>query len=159
MSAEFFLDTNVLIYSFDKKALSKRKVAQQLIQYALAALQGILSFQVVQEFLNVTTGQLRVQLPSQNASEYLRDFLAPLCTVYPSIALYERALELQDRWKFSFHDSLIIAAALTADCKTLYSEDLQHEQRVESLTIINPFAKNIAVHEQIAAYDIIKASA
>ncbi len=81
-----------------------------------------------------------------------------VCTVYLSIALYEKASELQDRWKFSVHDSLIIAAALTAGCKTLYSEKLQHEQRVESLTII-PFVKNINVHEQIASYDVIKTSA
>ncbi len=159
MSVEFFLDTNVLIYSFDKKASTKRKVAQQLIQHALASHQGILSYQVIQEFMNVTTRKLRTQLPSHQAAEFLRDILAPLCSVYPSIALYEKALELQDRWKFGFYDPLIIAAALTADCKTLYSEDLQHEQRIESLTIMNPFAKNIAVHEQFAAYDVVMASA
>lgn len=155
MSAEFFLDTNILIYTFDKKALNKRMVAQQLVQHALASRHGILSFQVVQEFLNVTTRKLRTHLPSQNAAEYLRDILAALCTVYPSIALYEKALDLQDRWKFSFYDSLIIAAALSADCTTLYSEDFQHEQRVESLTIINPFAKDMLIHEQIATYHVV----
>ena len=45
----------------------------------------------------------------------------------------------QSRYGFGFYDSLIVAAALDAGCKTLYSEDLQHGQRVEGVTIINPF--------------------
>jgi predicted nucleic acid-binding protein len=46
----------------------------------------------------------------------------------------------QKAWRFSWHDSLIITAALECGCHTLYSEDLQHQQKVETLTIINPFA-------------------
>ena len=158
MSAEYFLDTNILLYSFDRETLSKRKIAQQLIQHALASRRGIVSFQVVQEFLNVTTRKLRTQVSSEHAADYLRDVLAPLCTVYPSIALYERALEIQARWRFSFYDSLIIAAALSADCETLFSEDLQHQQRIESLIIINPFDEDMAIHEQMASYEVVMAS-
>jgi len=44
-----------------------------------------------------------------------------------------------NKWQFSFYDSLIIAAALQAKCNVLYSEDLQHNQKVHSLTILNPF--------------------
>ena len=54
-------------------------------------------------------------------------------------ALYHRGLDLQIRYRFSFYDSLIVAAALEAGCKTLYSEDLQHAQEIEGLTIANPF--------------------
>lgn len=158
MSAEYYLDTNILLYSFDREALSKRKIAQQLIQHALASHRGTISFQVVQEFLNVTTRKLRTQVSSEHAAEYLRDVLAPLCTVYPGIALCEKALELQARWRFSFYDSLIIAAALSADCEILFSEDLQHQQRIESLTIINPFAEDTAIHEQMATYNIVMAT-
>jgi len=43
------------------------------------------------------------------------------------------------RYRFSFYDSLIVAAALDAGCKTLYSEDLQQGQRIDGLTIQNPF--------------------
>ena len=113
---------------------------------------------MVQEFLNVTTRKLRTQVSSQHAADYLRDVLAPLCTVHPGIALYEKALEIQSRWRFSFYDSLIISAALSADCETLYSEDLQHQQRIESLTIMNPFDEDMAIHEQVATYDVVMAS-
>jgi predicted nucleic acid-binding protein len=58
----------------------------------------------------------------------------------PSTALYIRAVEVRTRYRYSFYDSLIIAAALEAGCTRLYSEDLQHGQRIERLTIVNPFA-------------------
>jgi predicted nucleic acid-binding protein len=55
------------------------------------------------------------------------------------IRLYQRALDIQARYHFGFYDALIIAAALEAGCTRLYSEDLQHGQRIERLTIENPF--------------------
>jgi len=48
-------------------------------------------------------------------------------------------LDVRQRWRFSFCDSLIVAAALSAGCRRLLTEDLQHGQRVEGLTIENPF--------------------
>lgn len=63
----------------------------------------------------------------------------PLWTVSPSPALYHRALDVQARYRFSFYDSLIVAAAIEAGCARLYSEDLQDDQRVDGLTIENPF--------------------
>ncbi len=59
--------------------------------------------------------------------------------VTASEALYHRALDVQARWRFSFYDSLIIAGALSAGCRTLLSEDLQHGQVLDSLTVIDPF--------------------
>jgi len=50
------------------------------------------------------------------------------------------ALDIAERYSFSHYDSLIIAAALQADCTTLYSEDMQHGQVIEGrISIINPF--------------------
>lgn len=158
MSVEFFLDTNILLYTFDQQALAKRRTAQGLVQHALTSHRGVISFQVVQEFLNVTTRKLNRRLSAAQASQYLRDILAPLCDIYPDIEIFQKALELQSRWQFSFYDSVIIAAALTAECSTLYSEDLQHEQSIESLTIINPFVEHAAIHEEIGDYKIVMAT-
>jgi predicted nucleic acid-binding protein len=60
----------------------------------------------------------------------------------PSQSLYVKSIDIQERYKFSFYESLIITAALEAGCSTLYSEDLQHGQRIETLTINNPFITN-----------------
>jgi predicted nucleic acid-binding protein len=55
------------------------------------------------------------------------------------IATHERGLDITEHYKFSIYDSMLIAAALQAKCTTFYSEDMQHEQRIEGLTIRNPF--------------------
>lgn len=58
-----------------------------------------------------------------------------------SAALYQRALDVQSRWRFGFYDSLIVASALSANCTRLLTEDLQHGQRIEQLTVENPFRR------------------
>ena len=139
MPAEFFLDTNVLVYTFDRRDSEKRASALALVERALETGDGVVSYQVVQEFLNVALHKFERPLTTAEAVGYLREVLDPLCTVSSSVALYEHAISLQRRWRFGFYDSLIVAAALEAGCKTLYSEDLQHGQEVESLEIVSPF--------------------
>lgn len=138
MSADF-LDTNVFIYTFDSVDPVKRTTARRLVAEAIEQRSGIISSQVVQETLNVLTGKARVRLPPQEASRFLREMLLPLWRGAPTPALYESALSLRDRFGYSFYDSLIVAAALEAGCTRLLTEDLQHGQRVEGLTIENPF--------------------
>jgi predicted nucleic acid-binding protein len=65
--------------------------------------------------------------------------LEPLCEVFSSMKLYRDTLELIGDFRYSFYDSLIIASALHANCKILYTEDLQHGQKIKSLKILNPF--------------------
>ena len=69
----------------------------------------------------------------------MEDVLVPLHRVQSSIRLYQASLDIQARYRFSFYDSLIVAAALEAGCHTLYSEDLKHGQQIGELTITNPF--------------------
>jgi predicted nucleic acid-binding protein len=138
MSVDFF-DSNVFIYLFDSTNPRKSAIADRLIEDALAANSGCISFQVVQETLRVITGKLARRATEDEAKSFLAHSLQPFWRVMPSGALYQRALALQTRWKFGFYDSLIVAAALEAGCKRLLSEDLQHGQRIEGLRIENPF--------------------
>jgi predicted nucleic acid-binding protein len=140
MSAEFFLDTNILIYDLEGKDPLKQPIATGLIQEAMREGTGLISFQVVQECLNVAIQKARQPLTRVEAERYLEIVLSPLCLIYPSEPLYRKALSLKERWRYSFYDSLIIAAALTAGCDTLYTEDMQHGQVIEDLKIINPFS-------------------
>ena len=71
----------------------------------------------------------------------LEEILLPLWHIYPTEELYRTGLRIQVRYGFSFYDSLMVAAALEAGCATLYSEDMQDGQRIEGLTIRNPFAE------------------
>ena len=139
MSGADFLDSNVLVYLFDPADARRRGIAEHLVSRAHHEGTAIVSFQVVQETLNVLTRKLRPAMSPEDARRALQSVLAPLWRVQPSAELYTHALVLQERYQFSFYDSLIVAAALEAGCTRLLSEDLQHGQRIEGLTIKNPF--------------------
>lgn len=142
MSGESFLDSNIFIYTFDDVALEKQRVAQELVRTALQDGSGVISYQVTQEVLNVLTRKLPQSMDVGDAARYLATTLEPLWRVQPSAELFGAGLALQARYRFGFYDSLIVAAALSAGCARLYSEDLQHGQRIEGLTIEDPFRKS-----------------
>lgn len=139
MNARFFIDTNIFVYSFDADHPDKQKRAQDLIDQALSSRNGLISHQVVQEFLNVALRKFEAPLAVHECRSYLDHVLGPLCEVFPTVTLYQRALELKEEMNIHFYDALIVAAASDAGCKILYTEDLQHHQRVAGLTIQNPF--------------------
>ena len=139
MSVETVLDTNIFIHHLDSSGSAKHATAELLVRDALSEGNACISYQVVQECLNVVLCKAQVALPLDAARSHLDMVLAPLMEVPASTALYHRALVVQTRWRFGFYDSLIVAAALSAGCSTLLSEDLQHAQRIEGLTIVNPF--------------------
>ena len=137
MSVEHFLDTNVFVYLFDETNDRKREKAVRLVQESLENETGCISYQVVQETINVITRKLNAT--PEKARQILEHTLIPLWRVNPTLMLYQRSLDLQTRYRFSFYDSLIVAAALEAGCHTLYSEDLKHGQQIEGVTVTNPF--------------------
>jgi predicted nucleic acid-binding protein len=139
MSAEYFLDTNVLIYSFDENAPAKRDIARKLIANALRRSSGFVSWQVVQEFLNVALHKWEKPMSAGDASDYLSGTLEPLCAVFPSSTLWRTALSLQAQSQYHFYDSLIVASAMECGAKVLYSEDLQAGRRFGDLEIKDPF--------------------
>jgi predicted nucleic acid-binding protein len=139
MSADFFLDTNVLAYTFDRHAKAKRARARDLLREGLRG-SGCVSWQVVQEFCNVARRRFVVPMGLDQLREYLESVLLPLCAVWPSGRLYRDALTVTLETGYSWYDSLIVAAALDAGCRVLYSEDLQGGRRYRSLEIRDPFA-------------------
>jgi predicted nucleic acid-binding protein len=139
MSDKYFLDTNIFVYSFDATAPAKRTRALELIQDAIETGLGVISTQVMQEFLNAATRKFTVPLTSEDATLYLQQVLNPLCHVYPDLALYKTCLEIQAETGYSFYDSLMLAGSIRAGCTQLLSEDLQHGQVVRGVTIENPF--------------------
>jgi predicted nucleic acid-binding protein len=98
MNDKFFIDTNILIYSFDSAHPSKRKIARDLVSSALEKGTGVISYQVIQEFLNVATRKFAVPLSVRDAQRYLNVVLEPLCEVFSSTELFHQALEISDQW-------------------------------------------------------------
>ncbi len=139
MSADF-IDSNIFVYLFDETDSGKRHIAEELIHVGLVTGTANISFQVIQEILNVLTSKLKPPVSQEDARHFMDQTLIPLWRIMPSQRLYHRSLDIQVRYRYSFYDALIIAAALDAGCNRLYSEDLQHGQQIEDLTIENPFS-------------------
>ena len=139
MSAEGFLDTNLFIYQIEAKDAFKAPIADQIIREAVTTGNACISFQVVQECLNTISRKANTPLGTTDTQDYLDAVLGPLLNVGASVGLYARAIEIQARYRFSFYDALIVAAALEAGCTRLLTEDLQHGQRIGDLLIENPF--------------------
>ncbi len=136
---KFFIDTNIFVYCFDDRQPDKKVRALALISEALQSGNGLISWQVMQEFLNVSTGKFQVPLKPEDANVYLQKVLHPLCHVFPDLDVYGAALDILKKTNYSFYDALIIAGALRGGCVILYSEDLNPGQQVDSVKVVNPF--------------------
>lgn len=136
----YFLDTNILVYSFNSTAPTKQEIAKGLIQDALKSQRGMISSQVAQEFLNVALWKFARPMNVSDARQYLTAVLVPLCRHYPSMAYYDLALLVKEETGFSFYDSLIITAAIESGCHTLVTEDLQDGRTVRGVRIFNPYS-------------------
>jgi predicted nucleic acid-binding protein len=144
MSAEngaaFFLDSNIFIYALLASEPLKKQRALQLVEQALASHQGCISYQVIQEFANVATRKFAQRFTNEQCKQFIDAAMQPLNRVASSPELLNAALDLQAETRYSFYDSLAIAAALQAGAEVLYTEDLQHNQLIAgTLRIVNPF--------------------
>lgn len=139
MSARYFLDTNIFVYSLDVTTPAKAKRAAGLIRNGLDTGNGIVSYQVVQEFFNVAFRRFVKPMSGFAAEEYLNTTFRPLLAVHSSPALFVSALQVYAQCHLSWYDSLIVAAAQEANCSILYSEDMQHGRRIDDLRIEDPF--------------------
>jgi predicted nucleic acid-binding protein len=139
MSAKYFLDTNIFVYSFDSRYPEKQNRARELIRAGLTGGTGCISYQIVQEFLNVATRKFAAPLSVADAVAYMVTVLEPLCEIFSTMSLYKETLEIVERWQYAFYDALVIASAAASDCQVLYTEDLQNGQKIGNLKIVNPF--------------------
>src|ERR1022692_2385887 len=120
MNGRFFLDTNIFVYSFDRNSPDKLHRSTQLIRQAAATGKGIVSYQVVQEFFNVALRRFAQPMTVAEAEQYLGTVFRPLLAVQSSQALCSEALRLKDKYRMSWYDSLIVAAAMEGRCGVLY---------------------------------------
>jgi predicted nucleic acid-binding protein len=129
-----FVDTNVMVYSYSCTEEHKRKVSRQIISNNHC----VISTQVIQEFANVLVKKFNMGY--EDVANSLRESIQNNELYTNTIMTVLKACEIGLRYKYSFYDSLIIAAAMESDCRILYSEDMQHKQQIDhKLTIINPY--------------------
>ena len=132
MSADRFLDTNVLVYA-NSQGDSRAATARQLLLDG-----GVVGVQVLNEFASVARAKLAMTWAE------VQEAIEKIVILCPNprplrIETHLHALKLSKRYGFSIWDSLILAAAMEAGCETLLTEDMQHGQVVEGVRIENPF--------------------
>jgi len=134
-----FVDTNVLVYAFDKSDSPKKRVAQRLMNELMEDDRLRMSTQVLQELFVTLTQKVSQPCSSEEALAVLEDLTAwPLMVV--DYAAIRAAAGLADRAKLSFWDALVVVAAARAGAAVLYTEDLNDGQEIFGVRISNPFA-------------------
>ena len=133
-----FVDTNVLLYSEDRADRDKHLRARAWLRRLWQERRGRLSNQVLVEFYNNATRKLQPPLPAGDARAEVRRYQRwqPWTNVH---ATMETAWAIESRFRLSFWDALIVAAAQHQACRFLLTEDLQPDQVFDGVRIVNPF--------------------
>ncbi|MGK7899088.1 MAG: PIN domain-containing protein [Xenococcus sp. (in: cyanobacteria)] len=134
MSDKVFLDTNILIYGYSQDEPDKQQCVIDCVQSG----DVWISTQVLNETINVL--RRKFSLEYSQIPAVVAELTEQLEIAIVSVTTVETALNLAERYQYSYFDSLIVASALQVGCQILYSEDLQDGQQIDNqLTIINPF--------------------
>ena len=133
MNGKVFADTNILVYAYTSSEEDRReKVLNTLDDCHL-----VISTQVIKEFISVMVGKFKQ--PISDMRLRVNDIADIADIVDENLELIQDAIEIHKRYEYQFYDSLIIAAALKANCKILLSEDMHNGHVIDGLTIFNPF--------------------
>lgn len=136
MKDRFFLDTNILVYANDSSAPVKQARARALLAEAFSSGAGCLSPQVLQEFFVVAVN--KAGIPPHNArSQVTRFSQLQMARVDEDTVL--GAIDLHIVHRISFWDAMVVKAASSIGCARLYTEDLNHGQLIDGVTVVNPF--------------------
>ncbi len=130
-----FVDTNILVYAHDKDAGARHEKARELVRRLWQdPTMPTISIQVLQElYVNL----IRKQIPAETAGEIIDDYLH-WNVIENTREILKRGIDLSIRFHLSFWDSMIIAAAESADAAELWSEDLQAGAVIAGIHIVNP---------------------
>jgi predicted nucleic acid-binding protein len=136
MIAPRFIDSNILLYLFSTDEKKADKAEKALAE------NSVINIQVLNEVTNVMRRKMKISWDDINEAQAL---IRSFCRIEPlTLEVHDRGKQIAERHQFSVYDSMIVAAALTARCEILYSEDMQHKWSVElTLEIINPFTPTL----------------
>jgi predicted nucleic acid-binding protein len=134
MRDNVFIDTNIFVYLYSEDESAKQSVALNILE----KLNCITSTQVLNEFCSVCLKKLKI--PNHIVQLAVEEIIENCEICFIDMEVIKKALMINDKYDYSYYDSLILASAVFNDCKYLYSEDMQHNQLIEgTLKIVNPF--------------------
>ena len=133
-----FLDTNVLVYAYDKHEPEKRAKAQSILTRAIQNESGCLSTQVLGEFFTVVTRKIKKPLLPE-AAEVIIEMLCILVVQEIDLSVVKGAIYTHKHYGISYWDSLILSAAKKAGCTQVHTEDLKDGEDYNGVRVVNPF--------------------
>jgi predicted nucleic acid-binding protein len=136
MTVQAFVDSNILLYAASKDRSEKQKKARAL--ELIESTEFGISAQVLAEFYSVVTRKVAVPLPAAEALRWIELLEQQPCAAIDA-SLVKRGAALSARYKLSYFDGAIIAAAEVLGAPIIYSEDMNHGQLYASVKVINPF--------------------
>jgi predicted nucleic acid-binding protein len=141
MKDKIFIDTNIFVYAFldtdDSSQHAKHLKAVEFLKQFDANSQVIISTQVLSEYYSAL---LKNKINDEDIQESAKQLVNSIEVVSVSKNIVMDSYSIKNKYRYSYWDSLIISSALQSNCTVLYSEDLQHNQKIEKqLSIINPF--------------------
>jgi predicted nucleic acid-binding protein len=138
MNGKIFVDTNILIYAHDLDSGMKYAAAAGLLKQLWESETGLLSTQVIQEFYVNVTRKIPHRLSPIQARGLIDNYFAwPVIII--DTGTIRRASEIEERYRLSFWDALIIAAAVKGRADQIVTEDLKAGETIEGIEIVNPF--------------------
>jgi predicted nucleic acid-binding protein len=132
-----FIDTNVLIYAIDPSEPDKKALAGDLLERTIKRRALVLSAQSLNECYRALTGRRRI-MPRDEARRFVA-VLSPFCLAPSGFEVTRQAWRIQDSTNYAWWDCVLLGSAALAGVRYFLSEDLEHERRVEKMTILNPF--------------------
>ena len=138
MSGSVFLDSNILVYAYDKHDLKKQTKAQAILRDSIKNESAVLSTQVLGEFFVVVTRKIKEPLSLADAEKII-NIISVLPVEEIDLPLVKRAIDTQKHYGISYWDSLILAAAERSGCDKVLSEYLNDGQQYNGVLIENPF--------------------
>ena len=139
MSAKTFVDTNVLVYAYDRNATVKQAIARDLLDELWRERTGVLSVQVLQEFYVTVTKKIGKPLTKERAREVVNTY-ALWCGETSAVEV-AAASRIEEHSRVAFWDALIAASAAKAGAERIVSEDMNDGQLLAGVRVENPFAR------------------
>lgn len=133
-----FVDTNVLVYAYDRGAGDKYTKARSTISQLWNESSGVLSTQVLQEFYINVRRKAQRPISISSARSLVADYMAWDPVVNDGTSILE-AMDAERHYKISFWDALIVVAAQKSEADVILSEDFGHGQKYGSVRVLNPF--------------------
>jgi predicted nucleic acid-binding protein len=133
-----FIDSNVVIYSYDTTDPVKHVKAQQEMKTIMAGGRGCVSTQVFGEFFHTVVVRKKIMSPAEAVSAIDRlERGFRVSSIAP--ALVRDAIAIHQRYQIRYWDSLIIATASRMQCTEVLSEDMNDGQDYGGVIVRNPF--------------------